>query len=52
MHEEEDCWFDFFSYALEMAAANIQYLIKKRSVELHGVLESAIIEEIIERAIK
>ena len=29
--EEEDVWLEFLSYTLDLAAANIQYLIKKKS---------------------
>lgn len=50
--QEEDFWLEFLSYTLDLAAANIQYILKKKSVELHGVLEPNIIDEIIERAIK
>ena len=28
--DEEEFWFEFFSYSLDLAAANIQYLIKKK----------------------
>ena len=37
---------------MDLSAANIQYILKKKSVEIHGVLEPNIIDEIIERAIK
>jgi hypothetical protein len=37
---------------LDLAAANIQYLIKFRAAEMNSVLEPSIVEEIIERAIR
>ena len=43
---------DFFSYSLDLAAANVQYLIKKKSTEIHSSLEPSIIEEIVERAVR
>ena len=50
--EEEECWFDFFSYTLDVAAQWVLYLLKAKSQELLSVLEPSIVEEIIERAIK
>ena len=50
--DEEECWLEFLSYTLDLAAANVQYLLKKKNAEMHAVLESNIIDEIIERAIK
>ena len=37
---------------MDLAAANLHYLLKKKSTELHQVLEPSIIEEIVERAIR
>lgn len=50
--DEEGFWLEFFSYCLDYAASNIQYLLKKKASEMLTVLESSIIEEIIERGIK
>jgi hypothetical protein len=50
--EEEEVWFDFFSYTLDVAAQYVLFLLKAKSQELLGVLEPSIVEEIIERAIK
>jgi hypothetical protein len=43
---------DFFSYALDLTAANVQYLIKRKAAEFHSSLEASIIEEIVERAVR
>jgi hypothetical protein len=37
--EENEFWYDFLYYALDMAAKYIQYLFKKKSNELFSVLE-------------
>ena len=37
---------------MDLAAANVQFLIKTRSNELHKLLEPSIIEEIIDRAVR
>jgi len=50
--EEESFWLEFFSYALDFAALHVLYLLKKKESELLTVLETQIIEEIIERGIK
>ena len=50
--EEEEFWFDFFSYALDLAAQYVHYLVRCKATELHQVLEPSIVEEVIERAIK
>lgn len=52
MGEEEELWFESFGYCLDLAAANIQYLIRSKASELHEQLEVSIIEEIIERALR
>ena len=50
--EEEGYWLEFFSYALDFAALHVLFLLKKKSNEMLNVLETQIIEEIIERGIK
>jgi len=50
--KEEEWWIEFFEYALDMAAANIQYILRKRAQEFHAVLEKEIIDEVVDRAIK
>ena len=37
---------------MDLAAANIQYLLKHKREEVHSQLESSIIEEVVERAVR
>lgn len=50
--EEENFWTEFLSNTLDLAGANLQYLLKRKQQELSTILEQSMIGAIVDRAIR
>lgn len=51
LKEEEEYWLDFFYYCLDLAAANILFIIESKENEMIETLPESVIFEIISKAI-